>query len=103
MRRGLRLRQSRLMAGAWLTLGAAVAACGEAAAAGGQMFPVGSHLVAVVVAAAFILPAGIAGVASLVKRAGRSPAGLLGVGLLAIGAVAVVALANPGMLASLRV
>lgn len=94
---------SRLIVAVCLASAATIVTGGPASAGGGQMFPVGSHLVAVVVAAAFILPAGIAGVVSVVKRAARTPAGLLGVGLLAIGAVAVLALANPGLLSSLRV
>jgi len=95
--------QSRLVVGVCVAMAASVLAGGEALAASGQLFPVGSNLVAVVVAAAFILPAGIAGFVSVVKRASRTPAGLLGVGLLAIGTVAVLALANPGLLSSLRV
>jgi hypothetical protein len=96
-------RQSRLIVAVYVAMAASIFAGGEASAASGQMFPVGSNLVAVVVAAAFILPAGIAGFVSVVKRASRTPAGLLGVGLLAVGTVAVVALANPGLLSSLRV
>ena len=105
MRLGLRPGPSGPMIGAcaMIVMAATAAGGGEAAAASAQMFPVGSHLVPVVVAMAFILPAGIAGLASVMKRVGRSPAGLLGAGLLAIGAVAVVALANPGLLAGLRV
>jgi hypothetical protein len=96
-------RQSRLIVGVFFAMAASIGVGGEASAANAQMFPVGSNLVAVVVAAAFILPAGIAGGVSVVKRAARTPAGALGVGLLAVGTIAVVALANPGLLSSLRV
>jgi|LNFM01.1.fsa_nt_gb hypothetical protein len=96
-------RQLRLVVGVYFAMASSIFAGDQALAASGQMFPVGSNLVAVVVAAAFILPAGIAGFVSVVKRAARTPAGVLGVGLLAIGTVAVLALANPGLLSSLRV
>lgn len=76
---------------------------GVAIAANGQMFPVRSHLVPVVVVAAFILPAAFAGVGSLAKRYRASPAALLGLGLLAVGALALAAIANPHLLAGVRI
>lgn len=76
---------------------------GGAIAANGQMFPVGSHLVPIVVAAAFILPAALAGLGSLVKRCRANPAAFLGLGLLAVGALALAAIANPQLLAGVRV
>lgn len=74
----------------------------SAMAATPQIFPVQSHLVPVLVAAVFILPAAFAGLLSLLRRLGRSRA-LAGVSL----AVAVVALVafygEPSWLAALRV
>ncbi|MEZ5816716.1 MAG: hypothetical protein R3D44_06515 [Hyphomicrobiaceae bacterium] len=74
-----------------------------AMAGSSQMFPVRSHLVPAVVAAAFILPALMAGVASVLKRIGRSPVALVGLCLFAVGAAALVAYVNPTLLTALRV
>ena len=68
-----------------------------------QVFPVQSSLVPVVVAAAFILPAAIAGVLSLLRRAGRSMGPVLGLGLVVAGAAAYAAYADPNFIAALRI
>lgn len=73
-----------------------------ALAAPAQLFPVQPHLVPVVVAAAFILPAAMAGFLSVMRRLGRAGGAMLGAGLimaaLAVGATYV----QPSLLAALR-
>ena len=68
-----------------------------------RIFPVQSSLVPMVVAAAFILPAAMAGVLSLLRRAGRSIGPVLGLGLGVVAAAAYAAYANPNLLAALRI
>jgi hypothetical protein len=68
-----------------------------------QLFPVPSHLVPAAVVAAFILPAAMAVVTSGLKRIGRSPVRLFGLGLLAAAGVTALAYTRPGLLAGLGV
>lgn len=68
-----------------------------------QVFPVKPSLVPMVVAATFILPAAVAGMTSLVRRAGRAMGPLASVGVLAIVAAALVVYGDPRLLASLRI
>jgi hypothetical protein len=68
-----------------------------------HVFPVPSHLVAGAVVAAFILPAAIASVLSVIRRIGRSPIGLLGLCVVAGGALAAIGYVNPDLIASLRI
>jgi hypothetical protein len=72
-------------------------------AAGAQMFPVQSHLVPVVVAAVFVLPAAAAGLLSGLRRLRQARGAMLAVGLLAIAIMAVAMYAEPSFLASIRV
>ena len=77
-------------------------ASSAAFAAPGQLFPVPSHLVPMVVAAAFMLPAAMAGVLSVMRRAGRGRGAIVGAGL-AVAAIAAVAFIDPGLLTARRV
>ena len=89
---------------AWLALAGLWIACDPlqvANAATPQIFPVKSHLVPVLVAAVFMLPATFAGCLSLMRRVGRGRA-IAGVGVAA--AVVWVALyGEPSWLTALRV
>ena len=74
---------------------AAMAAVPTVANAGsGGVFPVDQTLVPIVVAAAFLLPALVAGVVSALLRVVRNRLGLLGAAVVVIGAA--LALATPG-------
>ncbi len=68
-----------------------------------RVFPVQSGLVPMVVAAAFILPAAIAGVFSLLRRVGRLVGPVMGLGLATAVAAAYAAYADPNLLVALRV
>lgn len=68
-----------------------------------QLFPVQSSLVPVVVAAAFILPAAVAGVLSVLRRATHALGPVLGLGLIVAGAAAVAVYADPTLIAALRI
>jgi hypothetical protein len=74
-----------------LVIAAMAASPAMALAGSGSIFPVDQTLVPVVVAAAFLLPALIAGVVSALLRLARSRMGLLGITVLAIGAALAVA------------
>ncbi len=69
-----------------LVIAAVTASPAMALAGSGSIFPVDQTLVPVVVAAAFLLPALVAGVVSALLRLARSRMGLLGITVLAIGA-----------------
>ncbi|MGE0699858.1 MAG: hypothetical protein AB7O57_12245 [Hyphomicrobiaceae bacterium] len=75
---------------------AVATAAGEASAAADQLFPVKQHLVPVVVAATFILPAAIAGIMSMLRRLGVARLTAVAVGLLAVGGLAMM-LSGPGL------
>ncbi|MGE0765947.1 MAG: hypothetical protein AB7L90_05750 [Hyphomicrobiaceae bacterium] len=94
----MRLALQRLSATIWIAL---ATAC-EASAAGPQLFPVPSHLVPAAVVAAFILPAAMAVAISVMKRARRSAGGLLGLGVVGVGAIVALAYTHPGLWAVLR-
>lgn len=74
---------------------------GEASAA--QVFPVTGSLVPVAVAAAFVLPALVAGVLSLLRSAALRLGPTMGIVLLCTVGVAVAALLFPDLVAALRV
>ncbi len=80
-----------------------VVARAEALAGLPQVFPVQSSLVPVVVAAAFILPAAIAGVLSLLRRAGRAMGPVAGLGVVVAVAAAFAAYADPTLIAAFRI
>ncbi|MDX2155778.1 MAG: hypothetical protein SFW09_04630 [Hyphomicrobiaceae bacterium] len=80
----------------------AVAGGPAVAASAQQLFPVRSGLVPLVVAATFMLPALLAGVLSVARRAARSP-GVLGLGALVAAAAALLLYARPDLLTVFRV
>lgn len=91
--------------GAIAILGAVVvsiSSVGGALAADPQVFPVQPHLVPVLVAAVFVLPAAMAGLMSGIRRR-QGRGALLAIGLLAIATVAVAMYADTAFLASMRV
>lgn len=91
--------------GAIAILGAVVvsiSSVGGALAADPQVFPVQPHLVPVLVAAVFVLPAAMAGLMSGIRRR-QARGALLAIGLLAIATVAVAMYADTAFLASIRV
>lgn len=85
--------------GASLVIGAVVWFSDPAVAASVQLFPVKPSLVPVVVAAAFILPAFIASLMSVLRRAGLVLGSVLGFGLLAVMAMVVTAYLDPNLVA----
>jgi len=99
----LALPRSRRGGMGLLSLIAAQLAAYPAFAGNAQLFPVSSHLVPAAVVAAFILPAAAAGCVWTMRRVTRSRVGLVGLGLVAGGAIAVLAYVNPAVLAGLRV
>lgn len=72
-------------------IAAMTASPGLASAHSAGVFPVDQTLVPVVVAAAFLLPALVAGVVSALWRMARSRMGLLGIAVLVIGTALAVA------------
>lgn len=88
--------------GVALAAGLGLAGGTEALAAPPQLFPVQPHLVPVVVAAAFILPAAMAGFLSVMRRLGRAGGAVLGAGLLVVALAAVAAYVQPDLLLALR-
>ena len=91
----------------WGAIGLAVCTSlltGSPAQAGGaHAFPASPHLVAAVVATAFVLPAAIASVLSVLRRVSRSPIGLLGLCVAVGGGLAVLGYVNPNLVAGLRI
>ncbi len=85
--------------GALLSIGALVWLCQPALAASAQLFPVKPSLVPAVVAAAFVLPAFIASVLSVLRRAGLVMGSVLGMGLVAATAMIVAAYVDPNLVA----
>ena len=75
---------------------------GSAMAAAPQVFPVKPHLVPVLVAAVFVLPAGLAGFLSALRRLRQARSGVWAAGLLLAAVAAVAMYAEPQLLASLR-
>ena len=75
----------------------------QAQAASGQLFPVKPSLVPMVVAAAFVMPALMAAVWSVVKRWSRQVHPVLGVGVLATLVAVVLAVSRPELLSALRI
>jgi hypothetical protein len=55
------------------------------------------------VVAAFILPAAISSILSVLRRASRSPAGRIGLCLAGGGVLAAIGYANPDLIAGLRI
>lgn len=73
-----------------------------ALAAGAQVFPVKPALVPMVVAAAFVLPAGAAGVWSVLRRSTGRVGTLASVAVFAIAAIGILAYANPELISVVR-
>lgn len=80
-----------------------IGSTGAAHAGGIQLFPVQPHLVPVLVAAIFVLPAGIAGLLSGMRHLWKRPARALAIGLLAGAMVAILSYVEPQLLGLARV
>jgi hypothetical membrane protein len=98
--RFLQLRSAGVILGAAL---ASLGWIGSAFAASPQVFPVQPHLVPMVVAAVFVLPAAAAGLLSGFRRLRQGRGFMLAIGLLAAAAVAIAVYRDPQFLASIRV
>lgn len=84
-------------------LAAAIGSLSEAYAAGSQVFPAQPHLVPLVVAAVFVLPAAIAGIMSGFHRLWRRPSPTLWISLLSTAVIVAFAYMQPQLLSAIKI